>query len=409
MSILQGKKIILGITGGIAAYKSAVLVRALKQAGADVRVVMTAGAQAFITPLTLQALSGNPVFTKLLDVDQESAMGHIELSRWADLVLAAPASAHFLARLAHGLADDLLTTLCLASSAPIAVAPAMNQQMWRNPATQANCRVLRERNILLWGPGEGEQACGEVGPGRMLEPDQLVAEVEAIFMPGLLSGVRVVMTAGPTREPIDPVRFIGNRSSGKMGYALAAALRNQGASVRLVSGPTGLPIPQGVDCEKVETAQQMFDAVMERVATCDIFVGVAAVSDYRPAQPAGQKIKKNAEQLDLTLVRNPDILATVAALKPAPLIVGFAAETERIEEQAETKRKVKGIDLIAVNQVGGGRGGFEADDNALILLWDGGREELPFGPKDELARQLARRIAQAYQAKEPIEAGAVTR
>ncbi len=399
MSLLDRKKVLLGVTGGIAAYKSAVLLRALQQQGAEVRVVMTRAAQAFVAPLTFQALSGHQVYTELLDPAQEAAMDHISLARWADLVLVAPATANLLARLAHGLADDLLSTLCLATTAPIVLAPAMNQAMWLNAATQANVETLLTRGIRLWGPDLGEQACGETGPGRMLEPEALCERAMALFTPGPLHGVCVLMTAGGTREPIDPVRFVGNRSSGKMGYSLAEAMRDLGARVTLVSGPAALPTPAGVDRISVETARQMHAAVMERVAECDLFIGVAAVADYRPKSAVGQKIKKQAESLQLELVRNPDILADVAALASPPFTVGFAAETEQVEDFAEAKRLAKGVDLIAANQVGGETGGFEDDENALILRWQGGRESLPLMDKMALARRLAERIAAQYHAQ----------
>jgi phosphopantothenoylcysteine decarboxylase/phosphopantothenate--cysteine ligase len=400
MSSLERKKILLGVTGGIAAYKSAVLLRALQQQGAEVRVVMTRSAQAFVTPLTFQALSGHQVYTELLDPAQEASMDHISLARWADLILVAPATANSLSRLALGLADDLLSTLCLATTAPIALAPAMNRAMWLNLATQANVEMLSQRGVMLWGPDEGDQACGESGPGRMLDPEFLCQRVTAFFAPGPLRGVRVLMTAGGTREAIDPVRFIGNRSSGKMGYALAEAIGRLGASVSLVSGPVALTTPAGVNRIGVESAQEMQDAVMARVAECDIFVGVAAVADYRPKRFAEQKIKKQAETLRIELVRNPDILAEVAALENPPFTVGFAAETERMEEFAEKKRVAKGIDLIAANQVASERGGFERDENALTLLWQSGREVLPLMNKTKLASCFAELIARQYHAKQ---------
>ncbi len=399
MSSLERKKILLGVTGGIAAYKSVVLLRALQQQGADVRVVMTQAAHSFVTPLTFQALSGHRVYTQLLDPAQEAAMDHISLARWADLILIAPATANTIARLAQGLADDLLSTLCLAATAPIALAPAMNQAMWLNPATQSNLAIVTHRGIHVWGPGEGDQACGEAGPGRMLEAETLCDRVMAFFAPGPLQGVKVLMTAGGTREPIDPVRFVGNRSSGKMGYALAEAMRDLGALVTLVSGPVALSPPIGVSCLGVETAQQMHAAVMGRVDECDIFIGVAAVADYRPKLAAGQKIKKQAETMQLELVRNPDILAEVAALPRAPFTVGFAAETEQVDDFAEAKRLNKGVDLIAANQVASETGGFERDENALTLCWQMGKEALPLMGKVELSRLLAERIAKQYHAK----------
>lgn len=399
MSSLERKKILLGITGGIAAYKSAVLLRALQQQGAEVRVVMTRAAQSFIQPLTFQALSGHRVYTEWLDPAQEEAMDHIGLARWADLILVAPATANSLARLAHGLADDLLSTLCLAATAQIALAPAMNQAMWQNPATQENLQTLARRGMQIWGPDQGEQACGESGPGRMLEPEVLCGRVTTHFTLGPLLGARVLLTAGGTREPIDPVRFVGNRSSGKMGYALAEALRDLGAKVTLVSAPVALTQPAGVDWIGVETAQQMHSAVMTRVAQCDIFVGVAAVADYRPSHNAEQKIKKQAETLRVEMVRNPDILAEVAALTDPPFTVGFAAETQHLEEFAQAKRLAKGIDLIAANQVAGDTGGFEREENALFVCWDRGTERLPLMDKPRLARHLAERIATQYHAK----------
>jgi len=398
MPFLEGKKILLGITGGIAAYKSAILLRALRQAGAAVKVVMTPAAQAFVTPLTFQALSGQRVFTELLDGEQEATMPHIELARWADLILVAPASADFMARLAHGFADDLLSTLCLATTSPVALAPAMNRQMWLNPATRDNYRVLDTRGVRLWGPQSGLQACGESGPGRMLEPAQLQQQVEAFFGPAPLQGVKVLMTAGPTREPIDPVRFVGNRSSGKMGFALADAMRSLGADVCLVSGPVALECPAGVERIEVETALEMHREVMARAGSADIFIGVAAVADYRPQDPASRKLKKSQDVLSLDLIPNPDILAAVAGLDPGPFSVGFAAETDQLETHAESKLRIKGLDMIAANRVGEQQqGGFESDQNALLLLWNGGREWLPMMSKPALARTLAERIVRHYR------------
>lgn len=399
MSDLSGKRVLLGITGGIAAYKSALLVRELVTAGAEVRVVMTEAAQAFITPLTMQALSANPVYTKLIDVEQEGAMGHIRLARWADLVLIAPATADFMAKITYGLANDLLSTLCLATSAPIAMAPAMNQQMWLNSATQDNARILESRDIMLWGPADGEQACGETGPGRMVEPEQLLQQARNFFHQGLLSGVNILMTAGPTREPLDPVRFIGNRSSGKMGFALAAALREQGADVHLVSGPVCLPTPAGVVCTAVETAQEMHAAVMAQVDDCHLFIAAAAVADYRPKQVADQKIKKQKDNMQVELQPNPDIVAEVAARNPRPFTVGFAAETENLEAYARGKLEAKGLDMIAANQVGGTDGGFESENNAITLIWKSGQMQLPMMSKPELARRIAQQIAEHYHAQ----------
>ncbi|KRT55355.1 bifunctional phosphopantothenoylcysteine decarboxylase/phosphopantothenate--cysteine ligase CoaBC [endosymbiont of Ridgeia piscesae] len=399
MSALANQKILLGVTGGIAVYKSAMLLRALLEAGAEVRVAMTAAAQTFVTPLTFQALSGRPIHTELLDPAAEAAMGHIELARWADLILIAPVSADFMARLSVGMANDLLSAICLATTAPIALAPAMNRQMWLNPATQENVQRLTARGLLIWGPAEGVQACGESGPGRMLEPEALLDQVSAHFAGGALAGVKVVLTAGSTREPIDPVRFISNRSSGKMGFALAAALRRLGAEVVLVAGPVALATPAGVQRIDVETAQEMQLAVSEQLAGCDIFVGVAAVADYRPREIAQQKIKKQQTVMTLELERNPDILADVAAAEDPPFTVGFAAETQNVKAYAEEKRRAKRIDLIAANRVAAAEGGFERDENALTLLWEGGGESLPMMLKSELAARLAARIAERYHAR----------
>jgi phosphopantothenoylcysteine decarboxylase/phosphopantothenate--cysteine ligase len=387
MSTLTRKHILLGITGGIAAYKSAELTRLLRKAGAEVRVVMTRGAQEFITPLTLQALSGNPVHTELFDLEAEAAMGHIDLARWADAILIAPASANFMARLAHGSADDLLSTLSLASEAPILLAPAMNRVMWDNPATQENRRIIEQRGIKLLGPAAGEQACGETGQGRMEEPDILLGALETHFNTGSLAGRQVVITAGPTREAIDPVRYISNRSSGKMGYALAQAAIEAGASVTLISGPVHLETPAGAQCIMVETTMQMLEACMSVIDGCDLFIATAAVADYRIAHPLAQKQKKNDETWSLELTPNPDILAAVAALPHAPFTLGFAAETERLEEHARAKLAKKGLDMIAANQVGAGLA-FDQDDNALEVFWSNGHRSLTRQPKGRLARAL---------------------
>jgi phosphopantothenoylcysteine decarboxylase/phosphopantothenate--cysteine ligase len=390
--------VLLGVSGGIAAYKAAELVRLLRARGAQVRVVMTRAARAFITPLTLQALSGNPVRVDLLDPLAEAGMGHIELARWADLVLVAPASADLMARLAAGLADDLLTTLALATTAPLILAPAMNQRMWLHPATRANAERLGERGVRLLGPAEGEQACGETGPGRMLEPADIVASVLAADR-GPLAGRQVLVTAGPTREPIDPVRFIANRSSGRMGYAVAGAMARRGARVVLVSGPSALPAPAGVERVAVETAREMEEAVMARAARSDVFVAAAAVADYRVAEPARDKLKKRADALTLRLVRNPDILAQVAALPGGPFTVGFAAETERLAEHAQAKLEAKGLDMVAANRVGAATGGFDRAENALLVLWDGGSRSLPMMPKGPLAEALTSLIEERYAAR----------
>ena len=388
------RRILLGVTGGIAAYKSAELVRRLRERGAEVQVVMTGAATAFITPLTLQALSGRAVRTGLMDPQAEAAMSHIELARWADCILIAPASADFIARLAHGLADDLLSTVCLASEAPLLVAPAMNRVMWQHPATQANCATLAARGVRLLGPAEGEQACGEVGAGRMLEPMALV-EALNVTPPGVdLRGLTVLVTAGPTREPLDPVRFLSNRSSGKMGYAVAEAARDAGADVVLVSGPVHLAAPAGVTCLPVETAEAMRAAVLQHVAAADLFIATAAVADYRPATRAADKIKKNGEPLTLSLEPTPDILAEVAGRPDRPFTVGFAAETERLAEYAEAKRRRKNLDMIAANQVDDRGLGFDSDDNALTVFWEGGSLALPRQPKRALASALLAVIAE---------------
>jgi phosphopantothenoylcysteine decarboxylase/phosphopantothenate--cysteine ligase len=395
---LTNRRILLGVTGGIAAYKSADLVRRLQDLGASVRVVMTKAAQEFITPLTLQALSGHPVHTDLLDPAAEAAMGHIELARWADLVLVAPATADFIARLAHGHADDLLTTLCLATPAPIAIAPAMNQGMWRDVATQANLGTLRERQVMLFGPAEGSQACGDVGPGRMLEPLEIAQRAAAVFPSRMLDGKRVLITAGPTREAIDPVRFISNHSSGKMGFALAEAAAAAGAQVTLVAGPVNLATPEQVERVDVDSAQQMYDAVMARVDACDVFIASAAVADYRPRLVADQKIKKqHSEAMTIELVRNPDIVASVAARDPHPFTVGFAAETRDVEGYARDKLERKKLDMIVANDVAAAGIGFNSDNNAVTVLWPGGEARFGERAKSVLARELVALIASHLQ------------
>lgn len=395
MGALQGQRVLLGVTGGIAAYKSPDLVRRLREAGAEVRVVMTAGAMEFVRPLTFQAVSGEPVHHDLLDPAAEAAMGHIELARWADRVLVAPASANFMARLAHGLADDLLTTLCLATEAPITLAPAMNRVMWANAATRANRGLLEARGVVMIGPGSGDQACGEVGEGRMLDVPDIVAALDGP-LPGPLRGRRVLITVGPTREAVDPVRFISNRSSGRMGFAVAAAARRLGAEVTAVTGPCDLATPPGVERVDVETAEQMYEAVMARAAGCDIFIGAAAVADYRPAEPPRAKIKKDEDTLTLSLVKNPDILQSVAALPSAPFTVGFAAETDDLHEHAEAKRRRKALDMIAANWVGRPEGGFERTENALEVLWAGGGRSLGMQSKAALAEALMELVAERY-------------
>ena len=417
--------VILGVAGGIAAYKSPGIVRRLKDEGHDVRVVMTAGAEAFVTPLTFQAVSGEPVRRDLLDETAEAAMGHIELARWADAVLAAPATANLIARLAHGFADDLLTTLCLATPAPLFLAPAMNQQMWSAPATRANLDVLVGRGARIIGPDAGWQACGDVGPGRMSEPEDVVSELLAGVGGGIgigpgaalpggaapgeadgeapagpLAGVRVLVTAGPTREAIDPVRFLSNHSSGKMGFAVAAAARGLGAEVELVSGPVSLDPPPGVGVVPVGSAAEMHREVLARAAGCDVFIAAAAVADYTPASPAPGKLKKEAAPLRLDLRPTRDILAEVAALDDAPFTVGFAAETEDLERHARSKLERKRLDLIAANRVDRSDLGFDSDRNALLVLWPGGgRADLPAGPKTLLARQLLALVSERFLAE----------
>ncbi len=388
MSSLAQRRILLGVTGGIAAYKAAELTRLLTRAGAHVQVVMTAAAQDFVGPLTFQALSGERVRTDLLDVEAEAAMGHIELARWAELVLIAPASADVLARLAHGQADDLLTTVVLATHAPVAVAPAMNQAMWAHPATQANAEILRQRGVILVGPASGDQACGETGAGRMCEPDEIVEAARGQLGSRALAGRSLLVTAGPTHEPLDPVRYLANASSGRMGFAIAEAAARAGARVTLIAGPTALATPDGVERIDVTTASQMHAAAMARVAGFDVFVATAAVSDYRPAETAAQKIKKNGQDhYTLALAPNPDILAEVAALTERPLTVGFAAETEDAVTQGEAKRRRKGADLICVNEVGGGRG-FGDVESRLEVMGGDARRTLGPGPKTALARGL---------------------
>ncbi len=399
MSALIPKNILLGVTGGIAAYKAPDLVRRLRERGADVQVVMSRGAQQFITPMTFQAVSGRPVRTDLWDEAAEGSMGHIELARWADLVLIAPATADTISKLAAGLAGDLLSTVCLATEAPLVLAPAMNRQMWANPATQANVEKLRARGVQILGPGEGDQACGETGAGRMLEPQDIAEAVMGMSgEAGPLAGLSVMITAGPTREPVDPVRYISNRSSGKMGFALAETAARMGAAVTLVTGPVHLPTPSGVRRLEVETAVQMLEAVQGNLDGVDIFIGAAAVSDYRMASPAEHKIKKTRDHMSLELVRNPDILASVSALPAGqrPYTVGFAAETEKLEEYARGKLSSKGLDMIAANLVGQGKG-FDQDDNTLTAYWAEGEQSLGSGAKIDLARLLLKLIASRFR------------
>jgi phosphopantothenoylcysteine decarboxylase/phosphopantothenate--cysteine ligase len=397
----RNPRILLGVTGGIAAYKSPDLVRRLIERGCEVQVVMTRGAREFVGPLTFQAVSGRRVRDDLWDHDAEAAMGHIELARWADLVLVAPATANFLATLAAGLGGDLLSTVCLATTAPIVVAPAMNHVMWANPAVQANRKTLEERGVRFLGPGVGDQACGETGPGRMLEPAEIAAAV--LELPGrlahrALAGLKVVITAGPTREPIDPVRYITNRSSGKMGFAVAVAAREAGADVVLVSGPVALPTPAAVRRVDVETAEQMYENVHREIAGADIFIACAAVADYRPQLAAAQKIKRSAAEMELALVRSPDTLASVAALPRPPFTVGFAAETNEVAAHARDKLERKRIDMIAANRVGPDCG-FDRETNALTVYWPGGERALGEGGKALLAQRLIELVAERYRAR----------
>jgi len=387
---LKGKRLLLGITGGVAAYKAAQLARLLVKAGADVRVAMTDAATRFVTPVTLQALTGQTAWTDLWDPRVPDNMGHIELSRDRELIIVAPASADFLGKVAGGLGGDLLSTLCLARRCPLMVAPAMNVEMWENPAMQRNLHTLRGDGVFLAGPAAGDQACGEFGMGRMLEPEEIVEEIETFFQPKLLAGKRVLVTAGPTEEPIDPVRVITNASSGKMGYAVARAAREAGAKVTLVSGPVGLASPAGVERVDVRSADQMLEAVKNAVGACDVFIAVAAVADYKVKNRAAQKIKKGAGGMTIELAENPDILAYVAAMKNAPFCVGFAAESERLAENARAKRAKKKIPLLAANLAQQALG---AEDNEITLFDDAGEHPLGHGPKLQLARKLVAHVA----------------
>ena len=398
MHKLIGKRIVLGVTGGISAYKAAFLVRLLRKNGANVRVVMTQSATKFVTPLTFQALSAKPVHTELLDLNTETAMGHIELAKWADLILIAPASANFIARYANGFAEDLLSTLCLATDSPVIIAPAMNQQMWRNQATQENLERINARGITVVGPTAGVQACGDDGPGRMLEPEEIVVCTANMFQTNILTGSRLLVTAGPTREAIDPVRFLSNRSSGRMGYAVATAAAEAGADVTLISGPVDLA---AIGIEKVihvTSAEEMQESVMQRINNIDIFISAAAVADYRVQKISEQKIKKSDDTYELIMQKNPDILAEVSALYDAPFTVGFAAETENLELNAQTKLHLKNLDMIAANQVDK-KLGIDCDENALTIFWKTGREKLPLAPKNKLARSLIKLIALQYNEK----------
>lgn len=397
---LANRRIVLGVTGGIAAYKSAELIRRLKELGADVRAVMTPAAQEFITPLTLQALSGNPVHTTLLDTEAEAAMGHIELARWGDLILVAPASADFLARMAHGHGNDLLSTLCLAARCPLAVAPAMNQAMWAARSNQDNMATLQERGVHVFGPAAGEQACGDVGPGRMLEPTELAQLTAELFPRQILTGMRVTITAGPTREAIDPVRYISNHSSGKMGYAIAEAARDAGAEVTLISGPVNLATPDRVKRIDVVSAQNMYDAAMNTLSQTDIFIATAAVADFRVENSHNQKIKKqdnSGDRMTLTLVENPDIVASVAKHNPKPFTVGFAAETQDVENYARQKIERKGLDMIVANDVSRTDIGFNSDQNAVTVIWKEGQQPLELASKSRIARDLVTLISEHYK------------
>ncbi|AQP99386.1 bifunctional 4'-phosphopantothenoylcysteine decarboxylase/phosphopantothenoylcysteine synthetase [Pseudoalteromonas aliena] len=391
---LTNKKIVLGITGGIAAYKCAELVRRLKDHGCEVKVVMTESAKHFITPLTMQAVSGEMVSDSLLDPSAEAAMGHIEFAKWADLILVAPATCNIIAKMATGIADDLLTTLLLATPAKVAVAPAMNQQMYAHPATQANLATLKARNILIWGPGKGEQACGDVGAGRMLEPHELVELCIAKEQPQLLLGKTITITAGPTREPLDPVRFISNHSSGKMGYALAQAALLLGAKVNLISGPVNIKPPTGVNLINIQSAEQLLAESLTYAPQSDAFIGCAAVADYRAANVATQKMKKQGDELTLTLVKNPDVIAAVAGLtQNRPYTVGFAAETQNVENYAKGKLKNKNLDMICANDVSQSGLGFNSDQNALTLYWHNEQLELAQSSKVEIARKVIEQLA----------------
>ena len=400
MQTLAGKKILLGISGGIAAYKCAELTRRLIERGAQVHVVMTKAAQEFITPLTMQAVSGNPVSSSLLDPSAESSMGHIELAKWADLVLLAPATADLIARISAGMGNDLLSTLCLATDAPIAVAPAMNQQMYRNVATQENLATLHRRGFTLWGPASGEQACGDVGPGRMLEPMQLVHHCEDFFQQPDLNELNIVITAGPTREAIDPVRYLSNYSSGKMGFAIAAAAAKRGANVTLISGPVNLATPAGVTRININSATEMHQAALEHAINNNIFIACAAVADFRPAHVAPQKMKKQDgnDEMMIQLVKNPDIVASIAALtENRPFTVGFAAETQNVEHYARGKLTKKNLDLICANDVSVQGQGFNSDNNALHLYWSNSDKTLPLATKADLGQQLVTEIVNLYQ------------
>jgi phosphopantothenoylcysteine decarboxylase / phosphopantothenate---cysteine ligase len=398
-SFLANKQILVGVTGGIAAYKSADLVRRLREQGAFVRVVMTENAKQFITPLTLQAVSGSPVHDDLFDVQAEAAMGHIELARWADAILIAPATADCIAKIAKGEASDLLTTICLATGAPIALAPAMNQGMWKHTQTHENVQALQKKGLYIFGPGVGDQACGEVGPGRMLEPLELVEQTAALFATGLLAGKHIMITAGPTHEAIDAVRFITNASSGKMGYALAEAAHEAGAIVTLITGPVNLQKPSRFKCIDVVSAQEMLDMVMKQISSCDVFIGTAAVSDYRCKMPFAHKVPKKEASLTLELEHTPDIIAKVALTLPRPFIVGFSAETDNVLEKARAKLRKKNLDMMVANQINEPGIGFGSDENAVTVLWKEQQRLFEKQSKQKIARELVGLMIQLIQEK----------
>ncbi len=392
------QKILLGICGGIAAYKACELVRLLRKQGAEVRVVMTESATHFVQPLTFQALSGQPVHTQILDTDEENAMGHIQLARWADHFIIAPATANMIAKMAHGLADDLLSTLYLANKSPVSIAPAMNQAMWNKAVTQDNIQRLKQQGVNIIGPESGDQACGDTGFGRMSEAETICSQIlqkTDLF----LQGKKILISAGPTREALDPVRYLTNRSSGKMGYALAQAAQKAGAEVTLVTGPVNIEKPGQINLIAVESAQEMYDAIVPIASHFDIFIGAAAVADYRPAQLENNKIKKQGEESVIHLQRNPDIIAAVAALKNKPFVVGFAAETQDLDNYAQNKRITKKMDMIAANWVGRETGGFDSDQNALKVFWENGHQNLSMTDKKQLAEQLLKLIAKNLNEK----------
>ncbi|CAH9019818.1 bifunctional phosphopantothenoylcysteine decarboxylase/phosphopantothenate--cysteine ligase CoaBC [Candidatus Nitrosacidococcus sp. I8] len=400
MEIIRDKRILIGVSGSISAYKTADLIRKLRDLGAAVRVIMTEAAQEFITPLTFQALSGKAVHTKLMDPSQELAMGHIALARWADLILIAPASADIIARIVQGRSYDLLTATCLATTTPIAIAPSMNQQMWHAIAVQENIATLIRRGVKIWGPNSGSQACGEWGLGRMVEPKELIYQIAKLFTHPYLTGLSVLITAGPTREYLDPVRFLSNRSSGKMGYALAAAAEAAGAQVTLISGPTNLDAPVGIQKIKIDTVQQMSDQVLSLISKADIFISCAAVSDYQPTHISSQKIKKIDKKITLELEQTTDILKTIGEQPHKPFLVGFAAETEDYKKNARVKFIVKNLDMIVANPVGYHQG-FEVDANECTVIWDKGEIDFPLFPKTVLAQKLIQQIARCYYEKHP--------